>query len=165
MLNKVILMGRITRELELKQTPSGVSALTFDVAVERDYADQNGNRETDFITCVAWRQTADFIYKFFDKGRMIALEGALRKRTYDDKNGNKRYVTEVYVDKAHFTGEKKADEGGQPSYRQPVSEHDRRLEESFKANAGKQNQEPAAQGLPDGLDDFDEVISDEGVPF
>jgi single-strand DNA-binding protein len=108
-LNKTILLGRITQDLELKQTPSGVSVLSFTVAVDRNYAKQGEERQTDFISCVAWKQTAEFISRYFGKGRMIALEGQLRTRTYEDKNGVKHYVTEVYVDNASFTGESKKD--------------------------------------------------------
>lgn len=107
MINKVILMGRITQDLELKQTPNGTSVLAFTLAVERSFSKKGEERQTDFISCVAWRQTAEFIAKFFGKGRMIAVEGGLRSRTYDDKNGVKHYVTEVYVDNASFTGESK----------------------------------------------------------
>lgn len=105
MLNRVVLMGRITQDLEVRQTPSGVSALSFNVAVDRNFKNQNGGYDTDFITCVAWRQTAEFIGRYFSKGRMIALEGQLRTRTYDDKNGSRHYITEVYVDSVSFTGE------------------------------------------------------------
>ena len=105
MLNRVILMGRITQDLELKSTQSGVSVLTFSVAVERPFVKQGEERQADFITCVAWRQQADFISKYFAKGRMIAIEGTLRTRNYEDKNGSKHYVTEVYVDSVSFTGE------------------------------------------------------------
>ena len=98
MLNNVIIMGRITQDLELRQTPNGVSTLSFNVAVDRNYSGKDGQRQTDFITCVAWRQQAEFISKYFAKGRMIAIVGNLRSRTYDDKNGTKHYVTEVYVE-------------------------------------------------------------------
>lgn len=108
MLNNVTIMGRITQDLELRQTPNGVSTLSFNVAVDRNYAGKDGQRQTDFITCVAWRQQAEFISKYFAKGRMIAIVGNLRSRTYDDKNGTKHYVTEVYVDSASFTGEPKS---------------------------------------------------------
>ena len=100
MLNRVILMGRITQDLDLRQTPNGTPVLTFNVAVDRGYAKQGEDRQTDFITCVAWQKTAEFISRYFGKGRMIAIEGNLRTRTYDDKNGSKHYVTEVYVDNA-----------------------------------------------------------------
>lgn len=109
MINKVIIMGRITQDLELKQTPSGVSVLSFTVAVDRNFTKQGEEKQSDFISCVAWKERAEFISKHFGKGRMIALEGQLRTRTYEDKNGSKHYVTEVFVDNASFTGEKKAE--------------------------------------------------------
>ena len=104
MLNRVILMGRITQDLEVRQTPSGVSVLSFTVAVDRSFVGQGEDRQTDFINCVAWRNQAEFIGKYFSKGRLIALEGNLRTRNYDDKNGVKHYVTEVFVDSVSFTG-------------------------------------------------------------
>lgn len=107
MLNRVIIMGRMTHEPAIKLTPDGTSVLTFSVAVDRNFKNQNGEYDTDFISCVAWRQTAEFIGTYFGKGRMIALEGQLRSRTYEDKNGTKHYVTELYVDSASFTGEKR----------------------------------------------------------
>lgn len=110
MLNRVILMGRITQDLELKQTTGGTSVLSFSVAVDRNFVKQGEERQTDFINCVAWRQQAEFISKYFGKGRMIALEGNLRTRTYDDRNGTKHYVTEVFVDSVSFTGEKSSAE-------------------------------------------------------
>lgn len=112
MLNRVILMGRITQDIEVRQTPNGSSVTTFNVAVDRSRKDQNGQYPTDFITCVAWAQQAEFIARYFGKGRMIALEGQLRSRTYEDKNGTKHYVTEVYVDNVSFTGEKSNQGGG-----------------------------------------------------
>ena len=105
MLNRVILMGRITQDLEIRQTQGGVAVLSFTVAVDRGYVKQGEERQTDFINCVAWRQQAEFISRYFAKGRMIAIEGNLRTRTYDDKNGVKHYVTEVFVDNVSFTGE------------------------------------------------------------
>lgn len=111
MLNKVILMGRITRDLELRQTPQGASVLTFTIAVDRSFVRQGEERQADFITCVAWRNQAEFINRYFGKGRMIAIVGNLRTRTYDDKNGTKHYVTEVFVDEVSFTGEAKQQNG------------------------------------------------------
>lgn len=111
MLNKVILSGRITRDLEVRQTNSGSAVVQFTLAVERSFANQSGERQTDFITCVAWGKTADFIGRFFSKGRSIAVIGSLRSRTYDDKNGTKHYVTEVNVDEAQFTFEPKPQNG------------------------------------------------------
>lgn len=108
MLNKVILMGRLTAEPEHKQTPNGVSVTSFSIAVERNFADKDGKRATDFINIVAWRQTADFICKYFSKGQMIALEGNIQTRSYEDKQGNKRTAFEVIAESVYFA-EKKAD--------------------------------------------------------
>ncbi len=158
MLNRVILMGRITQDLDLRTTPSGVSVLTFTVAVDRGYVRQGEERQTDFITCVAWRQQAEFINRYFSKGRMIAIEGNLRTRTYDDKNGTKHYVTEVFVDSVSFTGERAA-QGGESSYASNSNYKARTPEAGYK--------EPAAnQSLSiGGFDDFEEILSDDGVPF
>ena len=136
MINKVIIMGRITQDLELKQTPSGVSVLSFTVAVDRSYAKQGEEKQTDFISCVAWKQTAEFISRYFGKGRMIAVEGQLRTRTYEDKKGVKHYVTEVYVDNVSFTCEKKQND----IHTNP--------EDSF--------------GNPD---DYEDVLSEDAIPF
>lgn len=108
MINKVILSGRITRDIEIKTTPSGTAVTQFSLAVERSFAKQGEERQTDFITCVAWGKTAEFVGRYFGKGRSIVILGNLRTRTYDDKNGTKHYVTEVYVDEAQFTFEPKA---------------------------------------------------------
>ena len=108
MINKVILSGRITRDIEIKTTPSGTAVTQFSLAVERSFARQGEERQTDFITCVAWGKTAEFIGRYFGKGRSIVILGNLRTRTYDDKNGTKHYVTEVYADEVQFTFEPKA---------------------------------------------------------
>ncbi len=158
MLNRVILMGRITQDLELKSTPSGVSVLSFSVAVERSYARQGEDRQADFINCVAWRQQAEFISKYFGKGRMIALEGNLRTRTYDDKNGTKHYVTEVYVDSVSFTGEPK--QGGSSNTNYSSSNNNNN---SYSQN-NSQNNQNATVSIGD-LSDFEEILSDDGVPF
>lgn len=152
-------MGRITQDLEIKQTQGGISVLSFTVAVDRSFVRQGEERQSDFINCVAWRQQAEFISKYFSKGRMIALEGNLRTRTYDDKNGTKHYVTEVYVDSVSFTGEK-AQQGSvssysnQNSYNAPVKQ------------AQPAYNEPSERPISIGeLDDFEEILGDDGVPF
>ncbi len=102
MLNRAILMGRLTADPELRTTSGGVSVTSFTVAVNRNY-----NREqTDFIDVVAWRQTAEFVSKYFRKGQMIAVEGAIQTRSYEDKNGNKRKAVEIVADQVHFTESK-----------------------------------------------------------
>ncbi len=106
MLNKVILMGRISRELEIRQTQGGTAVLSFSVAVERMPAKQGGEKQTDFINCVAFGKKAEFISKFFGKGRMIAIEGNLKTGSYE-KDGHKHFTTDVWVESASFTGEAK----------------------------------------------------------
>lgn len=111
MLNVVVIMGRLTTQPELKTTQSGVSVTSFTVAVNRQYS--KGEQQTDFIPCVAWRNNADFITKYFAKGQMIAIKGSLQQRNYKDKNGNNRTAYEVVVESAEFCGDKKSDEQGQ----------------------------------------------------
>lgn len=110
-MNKVILMGRLTRDVEMRQTPSGVSLARFSIAVDRGYTGKDGQRQTDFINCVAWRQTGEFIARYFGKGRMIAVVGSIQTRTWDGQDGKRQYATEVVVDEAFFTGSK-AETGG-----------------------------------------------------
>lgn len=114
MLNRIILMGRLVADPELRQTPNGVSVASFRIAVDRNYqSKETGERQADFISCVAWRQTGEFISRYFQKGRMIALEGSLQTRNYEDKTGAKRTAYEVIVDQAYFADSKPA--GGQTS--------------------------------------------------
>lgn len=103
MLNRVVLMGRLTADPELKKTTSDLSVLSFTAAVERNYSG-NKDKQTDFINCVAWRQTAEFISRYFSKGKMIALEGSIQIRNYTNKNDNKRQAVEVLVSQAYFQG-------------------------------------------------------------
>lgn len=111
MYNKVIMLGRITKDLELKTTPSGVSVLTFSIAVDRRFQEKGADRKSDFFNCVAWRNEAEFISRFFTKGSAILIEGELQNRSYKDKNGTEKWLTEIIVDRATFTGEKKATGG------------------------------------------------------
>lgn len=108
MLNSVILMGRLTADPELRKTESGKSVTSFSIAVERNYAAKGQDRETDFFDIVAWNQTAEFITKYFGKGAMITVQGELRTRPYEAKDGSKRKSTEVQTDKAFFCGTKAA---------------------------------------------------------
>ena len=109
MLNRVVLMGRLTADPELKKTTSDLSVLSFTVAVERNYSGKD--KQTDFINCVAWRQTAEFISRYFSKGKMIALEGSIQVRNYTDKNDNKRQAVEVLVSQAYFAGDNSQKQG------------------------------------------------------
>lgn len=105
--NGVHIMGRITRDLELRHTQSGTAVCQFCVAVTRSFKDANGEYQSDFIDCVAWRNSSEFISKYFSKGALIALDGELQTRNYTDKDGNKRKATELLVSSVAFTGEKR----------------------------------------------------------
>lgn len=102
-MNKVILLGRLTADPEYKQTPQGTQVCKFTVAVDRDYKDKQGERQADFFRCTAWNGTADFISRYFVKGKPIVIEGSLRNNDYTDNNGVKHYSTEINVDKAAFS--------------------------------------------------------------
>ena len=107
MLNRVILMGRLVSDPELKTTPSGVSVTTFRIAVDRNYVKSGEERKADFFDIVCWRQTAEFVCRYFGKGSLIAVECQLQSRTYQAKDGSNRYVVEVVADNVSFTGERR----------------------------------------------------------
>lgn len=161
MYNKVILLGRITQDLELKTTPSGVSVLSFSIAVDRRYQTKGEEKKADFFNCVAWRNEAEFISRYWSKGRPILVEGELQNRSYVDKNGVTRYVTEVIVDRATFTGDSRQNNGG---YQQntgypeppPVVQHP----------AATANSAPTAQNGSYTAQDFVETTTtDDDYPF
>lgn len=102
MLNRAVLMGRITRDIELRQTPSGVAVVNFSIAVDRNYQPDKDNKQTDFITITAWKSKAVFISKYFSKGQLIAVEGSIQTRNYQDKEGNNRTAFEVVADQVYF---------------------------------------------------------------
>ena len=115
MLNKAILVGRITRDPELKSTQAGVSVLNFTVAVPRKFKDANGERQSDFINCVAFRQTAEFIANWFKKGNIISIDGSIQTRNYE-RDGQRVYVTEVIVDNAGFVESRRDSETSSAQY-------------------------------------------------
>ena len=156
MLNSVIIMGRLTADPELRTTPNGLSVTSFTVAVDRNYK-LGDERQTDFISVVAWRGTADFVTRFFKKGQMIAVQGSLQVRNYEDKNGNKRTAYEVVADNVSFCGSKS--EGGNNTYAAARPESAPAV--SYQsADAGSFSVLPDDnQGFPFGADD------DEGLPF
>lgn len=175
-INKVILMGRLTSDPELRQTPNGVSTCQFTVAITRNYQGQNGERQSDFITVVAWRQTAEFVCRYFTKGRLILVEGELRTRTYDDKRypDVRHYVTEVYADTVSF-GETKSSTGGQGGGYQQGGYNNNYQQNNFGGQGGfsqpaqgqpaYQQSAPAPSVSVGDLSDFEEVISDSDLPF
>lgn len=123
-MNKVIIVGRLTSDPELRRTQSGVATCRFTVAVDRKFADKNtGERQADFITCVAWRQAAEFTSKYFNKGKMIVVEGELRNNNYPDKNHADvtHYTMEVFVDNVEFAGDK-GNGGGNTQQSAPAQE-------------------------------------------
>ena len=112
-MNKVELIGRLTHDVEMRQTPNGVSLARFSIAVTRRFKNSNGEYDADFINCVAWRQTGEFIAKHFQKGGMIAVVGSIQSRSWDGNDGKKQYATEVVVDEVYFTGAKKQNNNNQ----------------------------------------------------
>ena len=111
MLNKIFIMGRLTRDPELRRTQSGTAVTSFSLAVDRDFKSQSGEKETDFIDVVAWRSTAEFVAKYFSKGRMAVVEGRLQIREWKDKDGNNRRTAEIVAEHVYF-GDSKPSEGG-----------------------------------------------------
>jgi single-strand DNA-binding protein len=168
-MNKVILMGRLTKDPEVKQTPSNIAVCSFTIACDRRFKSQNGERQSDFITCVAWRQTAEFICRNFTKGRLILVEGDLRTRSYDDRNHPdvKHYVTEVFVENASF-GETKSSAGGgysQGGYEPapPPANYGSGNGNSYRSQSYQPQSAPASVA---DINDFEEVVSDASdLPF
>ncbi len=149
MYNKVILMGRITHDLELKTTQTGINVCTFSIAVDRRFSGKGEERKSDFFNIVAWRQQAEFVCRYFGKGKMILVEGELQTRTYVDKNGSNVKVTEIIADRISFTGEKS--QGG--SY----NDYAASVPSSAPAPAPAAPQSPAS--------DFSSAASDDDYPF
>lgn len=148
MLNCAIIMGRLTADPELRTTPNGISVTSFSVAVDRSYQKAGTERQTDFINVVAWRQTAEFVSRYFHKGSMIAVQGSIQTRNYEDRNGNKRTAVEIVADNVSFCGSKA---------------------ESGTGAAPVAQATPAAPAAPAfstaGADDFSSMDVDDELPF
>lgn len=140
-MNKVIMLGRIASDLELNTTPSGVSACTFRLAVDRKYQKKGEEKVTDFFNAVAWRGTAELLVKWFAKGRMLLIEGEMQTRQYTDKNGNPATWYEVVIDNVYFTGEKKENAAPQTNAQQAPPKQATPTQTAPQA----QNTEPTAQ--------------------
>ena len=155
MLNKIIIMGRLTRDPELRRTGSGTPVTSFSLAVDRDFKSQSGEKETDFIDVVAWRSTAEFVSKYFTKGRMAVVEGRLQIRDWTDRDGGKRRSAEVVADNVYFGDSKRdggSDFGAPPAYGAPAS---------YGAPAAGRGAAPAG-----GMSDFAEIGEEDGeLPF
>ncbi len=121
-MNKVILIGNLARDPEVATTASGVTYCRFSIAVQRSFANADGEREADFINCVAWRQTADFVGKYFKKGSKMALSGSIQSRTYEGTDGTKKYATEVSVENVEFVGPRTGSDNGEPTEKSKFDE-------------------------------------------
>ena len=141
MLNKVVIMGRFTKDPELRRTGSGTAVTSFSLACDRDFKSQSGDKETDFIEVVAWKNTAEFVSKYFSKGRMAVVEGRLQIRDWTDKSGNKRITAEIVADNVYFADSKR-------------SESNENQKENFNALSGRLS------------DDFVPLSEEDGeIPF
>lgn len=152
MLNVVAIMGRLVADPELRTTPAGYSVCSFRIACDRSYVQQGQQRQADFIDIVAWRQQADFVSKYFQKGSLIAVEGSLQTRQYQDEQGSKRTAVEVVANNISFAGAKRQDSQSAPSYEQQTASH----VEQAKAQTG------FAQGS---ADDFAVINDNDDLPF
>ncbi len=159
MLNRVILMGRIVADPELKTTGTGISVTSFRIAVERSYVKSGEERKADFIDVVCWRNTAEFVCRYFGKGSLIAVEGQLQSRTYQAKDGTNRYVVEVVADNVSFTGERRENAGG---YSQPYGDS-----QPYGANQSYHQEAPQAPASyqSGSNSDFQDMPLDDDLPF
>lgn len=144
MLNRVVLMGRLTADPELRHTPNDIAVTTFTLAVERSYVKQGAERPCDFIDVVAWRNQAEFVTKYFHKGQLVAVEGSLQTRTYTDKEGRRRKVYEVVADALHFA--------------EPKRDYSNSL-------AFRSDNQPEASYIDGDTGDFEEIQDDDDLPF
>lgn len=144
MLNNVVLMGRLTADPELRHTPNDIAVTTFSIAVDRDFQRQGAEKQTDFINIVAWRQTAEFVCRYFRKGQLVALRGSIQTRSYNDKEGNKRTAFEIVADNVYFAEPKRNNDSA------PAATT--RFDEPSSFSNGTAN-------------DFEEIVGDDDLPF
>ena len=181
-MNKVILVGRLTADPELRQTQSGISSCRFTVAVDRRFVDkQSGERQADFITCIAWRQQAEFVSRYFNKGKMILVEGSLRNNNYQDRNHPDitHYTMDVQVDNVEFVGGKNESGGNGGGYQGGNGGYQNNGYGAPQNNYNNNYSAPPQQSAPPqaapaqnndsmsygNLSDFEEILSDGDVPF
>ena len=165
MLNRVILMGRLVSDPELKTTGTGRSVTSFRIAVERSYVNQGEERKADFFDIVCWRNQAEFVCRYFGKGAMIAIDGQLQSRTYQAKDGTNRYVVEVVADSVSFTGERRDNSGG---YNQSYGGNQSYGNQSYGGNQSYQQEVSAPQpaSYQSGANsDFQDMPLDDDLPF
>ena len=162
MLNVVALMGRLVYDPELKTTPSGINVCSFRIACDRSFTRQGEQRQADFIDIVAWRQTAEFVSKYFQKGGMIAIEGSLQTRQYQDKNGNNRTATEVLASQVSFCGSKAAERAVVKDFDQQTANH---VQEANAAHSAPQKPQSVPEYSQGSADDFSVIDDSEDLPF
>ena len=162
MLNIVALMGRLVYDPELKTTQSGTNVCSFRIAVDRSFTRQGEERKADFIDVTAWRQTAEFVCKYFQKGSMIAVEGSLQTTSYQDKNGNNRTKVEVVANNMSFCGSKAAERAVVKDFDQQTENHVREANAAHNAPQKSQNVPEYSQGS---ADDFSVIDDSEDLPF
>ena len=143
MLNKVFVQGRMTADTELRHTQNGVAVATFRLAVTRDFKEKDGERKADFISVVCWRGTAEFVSRFFQKGSLAVVEGRLQVRDYTDRDGNKRFITEVIADNVYFSESRKRDD----------------TEQTYQAGGDTE------QTYPSSGEQFGDISDNEDLPF
>ena len=167
MINNVNLMGRLVNAPELKTTNSGTSVTSFRIAVDRNFKNKDGNTEADFINIIAWKNTAEFICRYFGKGALIALQGCIQTRQYQDKStGENRYVTEIVANQVSFTGERRENNtapqinGGNNNYA-PQQQGQNNKSQGQPNNQQAQQSTYQSQGMPN----YDQVIDDDDLPF
>ena len=149
MINRTVLVGRLTKDPELRRTANDIAVTSFTLAVNRPYTSQSGDREADFIQCVAWRRQAETVERFLSKGSLVGVEGRIQTRTYDDQDGNRKYITEVVCDSVQFLDTKSSSDNTQKSNNKTYSEQ----------TSKKENQ---SQDIDDASDD---LISEDDLPF
>lgn len=164
MLNRVILMGRIVADPELKTTGTGISVTSFRIAVDRSYVKSGEERKADFFDVVCWRNTAEFVCRYFGKGSLIAVEGQLQSRTYQAKDGTNRYVVEVVADNVSFTGERRENAGG---YNQAYGGNQTYAAPNYGGSQAYQQDMPQAPASyqSGSNSDFQEMPLDDDLPF
>ena len=162
MLNSVCLMGRLTADPELKSTQSGVSVCNFRIAVDRTYTPKGQEKQTDFINIVTWRSTAEFVSRYFRKGQLVAVQGSIQTSQYTDRDGNRRYATEVVADNVYFGDSRRDGEGGYT----PAPQAGR--SSGYGAPAGNNSYPPSGGGYTaaPAVDQFADLTDDDGeLPF
>lgn len=181
MYNRVILMGRLTADPELRQTQSGISMCRITIAVDRGYTKQGEEKKTDFFDVTFWRQQAEFVSRYFSKGRMIHVEGRLQNDNYTDQNGQKHYRTSIVADNVCFCGDKKqggdtgAQQGAGGVYNAPAANHAQNPAAAYGGAQGAQNanqiqtqpnmMQPNSAFVGASMEDFEDVLSDGETPF